>query len=134
MVNPSVIDDNPIVALLAAPLGPGWTVEGLAELALAAIAAQGPEEAREFVLDAATVTDRQLRRLLRPLLACLAEKSATEGGTALDLYGGRLSFRRLGPNGMVWIIGQFENRPGAVRVAFRRSTARPHVAPAREGK
>ena len=29
--NPSVTADNPITALLDAPLDPGWTVEGLAE-------------------------------------------------------------------------------------------------------
>jgi hypothetical protein len=112
--------DNPITDLLAAPLSPDWTVEGLAEQLLSAIAARPSEEPQEFVLDADATTDRQSRRVLRPLLACLATKSAAEGGTPADLYGGRLSFKRPGPQGPVWITGQFENGPGAARVVFRR--------------
>ena len=115
--------DNPITDLLAAPLAPDWTIEGLAEQVLSAIAAQDADEAPQLVLDADATTDRQSRRLLRPLLACLATKSAAEGGTAANLYGGRLSFQRRGPGGPVWILGHFENRPGAVRVALRRSSA-----------
>jgi len=116
-----VTADNPITALVAAPLSPDWTVEGLAEQVLGAIADKPSEEAQEFVLDAEATTDRQTRRLLRPLLACLATKSAAEAGTPVNLYGGRLSFKRLGPEGPVWILGEFENQPGAVRVALRRS-------------
>ena len=109
--NPIVTANNPITDLLGAPLGPDWTVEGLAEQVLGAIAAQRSEETQEFVLDADATTDRQSRRLLRPLLACLATKSAAEAGTLPNLYGGRLSFKRLGSEGPVWILGQFENRP-----------------------
>jgi len=119
--NPTVTADNPITALLAAPLSPDWTVEGLAEKLLGAIAARRSDETQEFVLDAETITDRQTRRILRPLLACLATKSAAEAGAPVNLYGGRLSFQRPGPDGLVSIIGQFENSSGVVRVAFRRS-------------
>jgi hypothetical protein len=111
---------NPIADLLAAPLSPDWTVEGLAEQLLNAIAALPSEEFQEFVLDADATTDPQSRRVLRPLLACLATKSAAEAGTPANLYGGRLSFKRPGPEGLLWILGEFENRPGAVRVVFRR--------------
>jgi len=114
---------NPISDLLAAPLSPDWTVEGLAEQLLGAIAGQHTAEVQEFVLDADATTDSQSRRLLRPLLACLATKSAAESRTSADLYGGRLAFKRTGPEGSVWILGQFENRPGTVRVAFRRSNS-----------
>jgi hypothetical protein len=120
-----VTADNPITDLLAAPLSPDWTVEGLAEQVLGAIAAHRSEGAQEFVLDADATTDRQSRRVLRPLLACLATKSAAESGTPANLYGGRLSFKRPGPEGPVWILGQFENGPGTVRVALRRSSSPP---------
>lgn len=117
--------NNFITDLLGTPLCPDWTVEGLTEQVLSAIAVQRSEEGQEFVLDADTTTNRQSRRLLRPLLACLATKSAAEAGTPADLYGGRLAFKRPGSDGPVWIIGQFENRPGAVRVTLRRSTSPP---------
>lgn len=117
--------DNPITDLLAAPLSPDWTVEGLAEQLLRAIATQPEEESQEFVLDADAPTDRQSRRLLRPLLACLATKSAAEAGMPANLYGGHVSFKRSGPKGPVWILGQFENRPGSVRVTLRQSSSPP---------
>lgn len=126
--DPIVTADNPLADLLSAPLRSDWTVEGLAEQVLATIASRRPDGAREideFVLDAETTTDRQSRRLLRPLLACLATKSAAEAGTPPDLYQGHLSFKRLGHEGPVWILGQFENRPGTVRVAFRRASSPP---------
>ena len=126
--DPIVTTDKPITDLLTAPLSPDWTVEGLAEQLLSAIAAQRSGVAQEFVLDADATTDRQSRRILRPLLACLATKSAAEAGTSPNLYEGCLSFKRSGPEGPVWIIGQFDNRPGTVRVAFRRSTSPPHAS------
>src|SRR5437868_7559835 len=119
---PLVTANNPITDVLGAPLGPDWTVEGLAEGVLGAIAAQGTEEGHEFVLDPGATADHQSRRLLRPLLACLATKSAAEAGTPANLYGGHFSFRRPGPDGPVWILGEFENRPGRVRVTLRRSS------------
>jgi hypothetical protein len=119
---------NPLTELLAAPLSPDWTIEGLAEQVLGALAARRPDEVQEFALDADATTDRQSRRVLRPLLACLATKSAAEAGTPANLYGGRLSFQRAGPEGPVWITGQFDNRPGAVRVALRRSSSPPEAA------
>jgi hypothetical protein len=124
--------DNPITDLLAAPLGPDWTVEGLAEQLLRAIATLPAEESQEFVLDPDATTDRQARRLLRPLLACLATKAAAEAGKTANLYGGHFSFQRPGPQGPVWIHGQFENRPGSVRVTMRRSSSpqsRPEGTP-----
>jgi hypothetical protein len=132
--NSVVTAGNRITDVLAAPLRPDWTVEGLAEQVLSAIAAQDADEAQEFVLDADATADRQARRILRPLLACLATKSAVEGGTPASLYGGRLSFQRRGPAGPVWILGHFENRPGAVRVAFRRSSSPPQNSEPRPGQ
>jgi hypothetical protein len=121
--DPIVTADNSIADLLRAPLAQDWTVEGLAEQVLGIVAAHRSDE--EFVLDADAITDRQSCRLLRPLLACLATKSAAEAGTPADLYGGQLSFKRPGPKGSVWVLGQFENRPGSARVALRRSAV-PH--------
>jgi hypothetical protein len=119
--DPLVMANNLITDLPGGPLGPDWTVEGLAEQVLSAIAAQPSEEAQDFVLDASATTDRQSRRLLRPLLACLATRSAAEAGTPANLYGGHVSFQRTGSQGSVSILGCFENRPGSVRVTLRRS-------------
>jgi hypothetical protein len=129
-----VTADNSITELLSAPLSPDWTVDRLAEEVLCAIAARGSEEPQEFLLDAEATTDRQSRRILRPLLACLATKSAAEGGTPPNLYGGLLSFKRSGHEGPVWILGQFENRPGTVRVAFRRSSSPPRNSELKPGQ
>jgi hypothetical protein len=119
---------NPLTDLLAAPLGPDWTIEGLAEQLLGTIASQPKEEANNLRLDAAVATGRQSQRVLRPLLACLATKSAAEAGTPPNLYGGQLCFKRNGPDGPVWILGEFENKPGSVRVAFQRSSAPREVS------
>ena len=132
--DPLVTVNNPITDLLSAPLGSDWTVEALAEQMLDTLAFQRSEEAQELVLDADAVTDRQSRRLLRPLLACLATKSAAEAGTPANLYGGHFSFKRAGPEGPVWIVGQFENRPGSVRVTLRRSSSPPESRDARPGQ
>jgi hypothetical protein len=132
--DPIVTGGNPINDVLSAPIGPEWTVEGLAEQLLNVIAAHRSEESPEFVLDADSATDRQCRRLLRPLLACLANKSAAEAGTPVDLYGGHVSFKRLGPIGPVWIVGQFENRPGNVRVRLRRYSTPPESPEAKSGQ
>jgi hypothetical protein len=120
-----VTAENRIRELLSNPVGPDWTIDRLAEDVICAIAARGPGEAQEFMLDADATTDRQSRRLLRPLLACLANKSAAETGSPPELYRGRLIFRRPSHDGSVWILGQFENMPGTVRVALRRSTSPP---------
>src|SRR5438132_560946 len=130
---PLVTANNPITDLLGAPLGPDWTVDGLAEQVLGTIAAQR-SEVQDFILDQDATTDRQSRRLLRPLLACLATKSAAEAGTPANLYGGHFSFKRPGPQGPVWILGQFENQPGSVRVTLRRSSSPPEVLEARPGQ
>ncbi len=118
--------DNPIADLLAAPLSPGWTLDELAEEILRVIAARASDQTAEFALDAAATTDRQSRRLLRPLLACLATKSAAESGTPRNLFGGPLSFQRPSHAGPVRILGQFENQSSAARVAFR-LTSFPHT-------
>jgi hypothetical protein len=120
-----VTTKNLIADLLTAPLGPDWTVDALAEQVLGVIAALRSEEGQEFVLDADALTDRQALRLLRPLLACLAAKSAAEAGTSVNLYGGHISFKRPSPKGPVWILGQFDNRPGNVRVTLRQSSTPP---------
>jgi hypothetical protein len=123
-----VTAENPITDLLTAPLSPDWTIEGLAEQLLCTIASQPKEDAKKLHLDAAATTDRQSQRVLRPLLACLATKSAAEAGTYPNLYGGQLSFKRIVPDGPVWISGEFENKPGSVRVAFQRSSSPPQVS------
>jgi hypothetical protein len=111
--------DNPITEFLAAPLSPDWTVEGLAEQVLDTIAMQHCEKAQEYVLDIDATVDRQTRRILRPLLACLAAKAEAETGNPVSIYGGRLVFKRSGPLGPVWIVGQFENVPAKAYAAFR---------------
>jgi len=118
-----VTAENPLTDLLAAPLSPDWTIEGLAERLLCTIASRPRDEATNLRLDAVTAADRQSQRVLRPLLACLATKSAAEAGTPPNLYGGQLCFKRNGPDGPVWILGDFENKPGKVRVVFQRSSA-----------
>jgi hypothetical protein len=129
-----VTAENPITDLLAAPLGSDWTIEGLAEQLLCTIASQPRDEDKKLLLDAAAATDRQLQRVLRPLLACLATKSAAEAGTHPNLYGGQLSFKRTGPDGPVWILGEFENKPGTVRVAFQRSSSPLQVSGQKTGE
>jgi hypothetical protein len=114
----TVTTTNPILDLLAAPLEPDWNVEGLAEQLLNLIAAQRSGDGQEFALDENATTNRQVQRLLRPLLACLATKSAAESGKPVELYGGDLSFKRSGSSGPVWIVGHFENRPGSVRAVL----------------
>ena len=126
--NPIVTADNLISEMITAPLGPDWTVGGLAEQVLGAIAAQRSEEAQEFAIDADAVTDPQSRRLLRPLLASLATKSAAETGRPVNLNGGRLCFKRPGPKGPVWIFGEFENRPGTVYIKLRRCYSPPEAS------
>jgi hypothetical protein len=123
-----VTADSFISDLLSAPLGPDWTVDCLAEQVLCAVATRCEGEAQEFVLDADTLTDRQSRRILRPLLACLANKSATEAGTAPNLYCVALSFQRPGHEGPVWISGRFENSPSSVRLTLRRSSTPPQIS------
>jgi hypothetical protein len=120
-----VITETSITDLLSGPLDPDWTVDGLAERILDAIAAQSIGPDQQFVLAVDATIDRQTSRLIRPLLACLATKSASETGAPVNLYGGHLSFRRLGPDGPVWVVGDFENLPGSVRVAMRRARSRP---------
>jgi hypothetical protein len=115
-----MITANPLTEVLAIPLGPDWTVDQLAENVLATVAERSEAESEELVIDAEVITDRQTLRLLRPLIACLATKSATEAGTSPNLYGGSIAFNRPGPEGPVWIFGQFENTPEAVKLTFRR--------------
>ncbi|MCI0683799.1 MAG: hypothetical protein L0Y71_16970 [Gemmataceae bacterium] len=103
-------------------------MDKLAEQVLGAIAAQRSEQAHEFVLQADT--DLQSRRLIRPLLACLATKSAGEAGKPAELYGGKLLFKLGGSDGPVWISGQFDNRPGNVHITLRRSSSPPEAAEA----
>lgn len=122
--DPSVTNNDLIADILNATLGPAWSVEEIAERLLVAIASRPAAGPQEFAFDAGTATGRQSRRLIRPLLAHLATKSAEA-----SLYGGRFCFERPGPDGPVWIHGQFENRPGAVRVTLRRSTTPPGDGP-----
>lgn len=118
---------NAVTEILSSPLASDWTIETLVERVLSAIALQSATEAEagEIVLDADTMTDRQPRRLLRPLLACLARKSADEGGTCPTLYEGSFAFERPGHGEPVWIVGEFKNMPGQVRATFRRHGTPP---------
>lgn len=119
---------NSITELLATPLCSGWTIEDLAEQLLDTIAHQpsnGDADAANMVLDINSIVDRQTLRLIRPLLACLANKAAAENGTPVNLFGGHLQFQRQGSAGSVWIVGEFENRPDSVKVAFRRLNSQP---------
>ena len=123
--NLTVTCNNLISELISAPPGPGWTLDSLAEEVLCAIAARGAEESQEFTLDLLETSDSQSRRLLRPLLACLATKSAAETSQAPNPYKGRLQFQRPSNAGPVWILGQFENTPGKVCITLRRSSLLP---------
>ncbi len=125
--NSTVTAENPLTDLLAAPLSPGWTIEGLAEQVLSMIASQPKEQAIDLLLDAAATTDRQSQRVLRPLIACLATKSAAEAGRSPNLYEGQLSFKRIGLYGPVWILCDFENKAESTRVSFRRSNSPPQA-------
>jgi hypothetical protein len=116
-----VTADGPISELLAAPLSPDWTIEGLAEQILSTIVSSG-EESQEFTLVEEAITDRQSRRMIRPLLACLAHMSAEESGGPVDVFGGSLLFKREGLRGPVTIVCEFLNKQGNVRLAFRRSS------------
>jgi hypothetical protein len=126
--------ENSMTDLLAAPLAPDWAVDHLAEKVLGAIVERGSEEAQEFVLDAEAMNDRQSRRLLRPLLACLAIKSAAESGTEPNIFEGHISFNRPGKEGPLWILGQFENKQGAVRVTFHCSSSPPSNSELNKGQ
>jgi hypothetical protein len=116
--------------LLAAPLDPDWTIESLAERVLTTISDQPPANGSgetEITFDAHKTVDRQACRLIRPLLAYLATKSASENNTPLNLFGGPLHFRRQGLRGPSCIVGEFENRPESVRIALRRFDATSNV-------
>lgn len=126
--------NNPIADLLAAPLDPQWTIDRLAEQVLGTIAAQPPGEAQEFFFTADAAMDRQSRRLIRPLLACLATKSAAETGMPVNVFEGQLSFKRADSQRPVWIHGQFVNRPGKICITLHRSTSLPESAPTRNGE
>jgi hypothetical protein len=119
--DPTMTGSNPIMDILAAPLAPDWTIEGLAEQVLATVASGPADGVEQFTINAEAAADRQTRRLLRPLLACLAAKAAAEAGIPPQVHGGDLSFQRPGPAGPVWILGRFDNRPGAVRLVLRQS-------------
>ena len=116
-----MMSDNLMADLLAAPLDADWTIDQLAEELLRVIAERDSEEIREFVLDAEATEDQQSRRLLRPLLACLATKSEVDSRSRSNLYGGQICFKRQGREGPVWIFGEFENTQRTVRVALRRT-------------
>lgn len=65
------------------------------------------------------------QRLMRPLVACLAQKSAAEGRTAPRLYEGCLILNRQSGGAAVWVVGEFNNTPGKVFVTLRRSESPP---------
>ena len=118
----TVTAENPITEILATPIGPDWTIEALAEQLLCRIASKPKEEAREFFLrrngyrstiaaDSSTVA-----RLSSDQVGCRA-------GTTPNIYGGHLVFKRNGPEGLVWIRGEFQNKPGNVCLAFQKPSA-----------
>jgi hypothetical protein len=120
--NPIVMAKNLIHDVLSSPLATDWTVEDLADRLLDAITSQAGTEVQEFILNADA--DRQMQRLVRPLLACLAVRSNSETGTAVNVYGGRLQFKpRSVGSSTVWIAGEFENQPGNVYLKLHCASA-----------
>jgi hypothetical protein len=113
-----VTGENPIMDVLMSPLTEDTTIDRLAEQLLCTIGQSRSQH--PFTLDAANATDRQARRLFRPLLACLAMKSALETGSEGSVYGGSLSFTRPGPHGPVLILGEFDNRQANARITLQR--------------
>ena len=105
---------------LAHPPRPDWTVDDLAERILNALVEN--KDHAEMTLDGNTLYG-PARRLLRPLLACFATKAAAESGTPTNLYGGRFSFQRPGPSGIVLLQGWFENRLGNEVATIRRANS-----------
>jgi Domain of unknown function (DUF4145) len=67
---------------------------------------------------ASDLADGAARRAFRPLLACLARKSAQESGTDPDPYGGALAFVLHAPSGLVRLTGTFENTATVARLNF----------------
>jgi hypothetical protein len=112
---------NTISDLLSAPLDQDWCLDNLAEEVIASLAAQPAGTEPELVFAVDETTNRQARRLIRPFLACLATKSASENGTPVNIYSGSLSFHRPGPDGTVWVVGDFSNQSGGQRLAIRRA-------------
>lgn len=102
--------------LLLAPLAAEWIIDGLADQVLHAIAAS---DDHELVLDADALSDRQARRLLRPLLACLAKRSAAPTGMPINLFRGSLTLATQGPAGPLYFAGEFDNRAGSERLVLR---------------
>jgi|ERR1700722_16185238 hypothetical protein len=130
--NQIVTANNPLIELLATPLSPDWTIDRVAEQLLSTIASKSSGD-QEFAFTEEAITDGQPRRIIRPLLACLANMSADEAGTSSDIFGGHLSFKRSSSEGPVWILGEFENKQGNVRVTLHRSTSPPmHSEPMKE--
>ena len=110
-----------IAEVLSGQLEPQGGLVGLAEKMLSAIVCE--EHSQEFDFDADIAADQQAQRLIRPLLACLATLSANENGTCANHFFGPLQFRRPGPNGPIWIVGEFDNRMGSIWIKLRRSTS-----------
>lgn len=101
--------------LLADPAALTRPLDTLAEQLLARLAAELkplPPTTRD------ALPSPQARARFRPLLACLARKSAQENGTAFDPHGGTLTFVRPGLRGPVRITGTFDNHSDAVRLVF----------------
>jgi hypothetical protein len=117
--HPPVTIDS-IADFLDAPLEADWTVDRLAERLLESVARRNDGSVWSLVVDKSTGS--QARRLIRPLLACLASKAGDESGVPVDPFGGTLSFIRSGPNGEVAIDGEFENRPGQIGIRFTTSS------------
>ncbi len=110
-----------VTELLSTPLSPSWTIEGLAESLLDLFS----HYETEISFDAQSLTDRQSQRVIRPLLAHLAVRSATEANTTPNLYEGTLTFQRTTNEGIFWITGEFENKQGSACFTLRRSNTAP---------
>lgn len=110
----------------------GWTLDGAAD-SLIQLAAQTRSLSvgmvREFESQSKqfqVIENDQLlqtgdstpNRMIRPLLAFLANKAAKETGVEFNVYGGRYSFTRPGSRGMVRIDAEFENTMHSQRITF----------------
>jgi hypothetical protein len=119
--DPIVTSSHLLIELLGAPLGPGG-IQGLAQKVLSTIYENKAAE-QEFILDASGATNPRARKLIRPLIACLAKMSAEQAGVPVSLYGGHISFKRNGPEGWFDILGDFENTHARARATFRADPA-----------
>ena len=102
--------------LLAAPLSPDWTIERLAEQLLCAIASQPKGETKSVQFDLSCPRTDNHSVFSGHCSPALQPSQQPKPEFNRRLYGGQLCFKRNGPDGPVWILGEFESKPGTQRV------------------